>query len=305
MLTDSISMTDALRIGGGDSRIINQSSGLRSAIGSSLRLMESAIANYQPTHIIAMVSGGRDSAAAYEIADEMGLPISLILHGNTRTGIQETTQFVTDYYGNRRQDFAIADAGDAYERYVMRKGFFGKGRNAHNFSYRILKADPFRAAISRLIRRGKRGVRVMLLNGARKSESENRRINLRSARMDKGNMWVNICHHWTDGDRDEYLASRNILINPVAKALCRSGECMCGTMQTQGDRLEAAALFPAWGAWLNDLEAAVKAKHGFGWNDTGPKYRDPRQSELFQPMCVGCTRGNPSAELAAAVSHAD
>jgi 3'-phosphoadenosine 5'-phosphosulfate sulfotransferase (PAPS reductase)/FAD synthetase len=269
-------------------RIIGPTPGVTSAIGSSLRLMESAIANYQPTHIVAMVSGGRDSAAAFAIADEMGLPVDLILHGNTRTGIPETTQFVIDYYGNKRQDLAIADAGDAYERYVMRKGFFGKGRNAHNFAYRILKADPFRAAISRLIRHGKRGVRIMLLNGARKSESDNRRINLPRARMDKGNMWVNICH-------DSYLASRDVPINPVAKALCRSGECMCGTMQTTGDRLEAAALFPAWGAWLDNLEAAAKAKHGFGWDSTGPKYRDPRQDDLFHPMCVGCERREPIA----------
>jgi 3'-phosphoadenosine 5'-phosphosulfate sulfotransferase (PAPS reductase)/FAD synthetase len=258
------------------------------AIGSSIRLMESVIANYQPTHIVAMVSGGRDSAAAYAIAEEMGLPIDLIMHGNTRTGIPETTQFVTDHYGSKRADFTVADAADAYERYVMRKGFFGKGRAAHNYSYRILKADPFRAAISRLIRQRKRGVRVMLLNGARKSESDNRRLNLPEARLDKGNMWVNICHHWTAGARDAYLASRDVVINPVAIALCRSGECMCGTMQTKGDRNEASALYPAWGRWLNELEAAVKAKHGYGWDDTGPRYRNPNQADLFQPMCVGC-----------------
>ena len=170
----------------------------------------------------------------------------------------------------------------------MRKGFFGKGRTAHNFSYRILKADPFRAAISRLIRQGKRGVRVMLLNGARASESENRRINMPKARMDKGNMWVNICHDWSAGDRNDYLAGRNIPINPVAQVLCRSGECMCGTMQTAADRKEASAWYPNWGAWLNDLEATVKAKHGFGWSDPGPKYKDPRQGEMFQPMCASC-----------------
>lgn len=269
-------------------RQIGPSPDMARAISSSIRLMESAIANYQPTHIVAMVSGGRDSAAAYAIAEEMGLPVDLILHGNTRTGIPDTTQFVTDYYGNRRQDFALADAGNAYERYVMRKGFFGKGRSAHNYSYRILKADPFRAAISRLIRHGKRGIRVMLLNGARASESENRRINLPRTRMDKGNMWVNICHDWTNGARDAYLASRDVPINPVANVLCRSGECMCGTMQTNGDRIEAAAFYPSWGNWLNDLEATVKAKHGFGWGDTGPEYKDPRQDDLFQPMCAGC-----------------
>ncbi len=254
----------------------------------STEIIRNALASYQPTHIVAMVSGGRDSAAAYGAAEEMGLPVDLILHGNTRTGIPQTTEFVTDYYGSRRPDFAVADAGDAYERYVMRKGFFGKGRRAHNFSYRILKADPFRAAISRLIRQRKRGVRVMLLNGARKAESENRRQNLAPTRLDKGNLWVNIIHDWTADDRDRYLASREIPINPVTQALCRSGECMCGTMQSVGDRIEASALYPAWGTWLDDLESRALTKHGYGWSDPGPAYRDPNQTDLFEPMCVQC-----------------
>ena len=63
---------------------------------------------------------------------------------------------------------------------------------------------------------------------------------------------------------------------------------MCGTMQTAGDRHEASALYPAWGQWLNDLEQIVKAKHGFGWGDTGPRYKDIRQDDMFRPMCVDC-----------------
>lgn len=257
------------------------------ALQSSAETMRRVMAEYQPTHVVAMVSGGRDSALAYQVAKEVGLPVNLILHGRTRTGIPETTQFVVDHYSDEEADFAIADAGDAYERYVMRKGFFGKGRTAHNFAYRILKADPFRAAISRLIRQRRRGIRVMLINGARKSESGNRRINLPITRMDKGNLWVNICHDWRSDERDAYLAEREVPINPVAKALCRSGECMCGTMQTDAERVEAAAIYPKWGAWLDDLEREVKRKHGWGWGDTGPAYRDPDQIEMFEPMCGG------------------
>jgi len=259
-------------------------------VKASAEMMQATIADHQPTHIVSMVSGGRDSALAHAVAEEIGLPITLILHGRTGTGIRQTTEHVTDYYGSRQADFAIADAGDAYERYVMRKGFFGKGRGAHNFSYRILKADPFRAAISRLIRKRQPNIRVMLLNGARASESDNRRVNLKRERMDKGNLWFNICHDWTAEDRDNYLAAKGVPINPVAKALCRSGECMCGTMQTAAERIEAAAIYPEWGDWLNELEARAKAKHGWGWNDTGPRYIDPAQQDLFQPMCAECER---------------
>lgn len=258
------------------------------AIERSARMIARVAADYQPTHVVAMVSGGRDSAAAYELCAATGVKVDLILHGRTGTGIPETTEFVADHYGNQGPDFAIADAGDAYERYVMRKGFFGVGPSAHTYAYHVLKADPFRAAISRLVRRRRRGQRIMLINGARKSESENRRMNLRETRLDKGNLWVNICHDWTAGERDQLLAANEVTINPVAVQLCRSGECMCGTMQTLAERAEAAAVYPRWAAWLNDLERAARKLHGFGWGEAFPRPEDPRQGDLFQPLCGEC-----------------
>ena len=268
---------------------------LTSAIGKSVRLYEDAVREYQPTHFVGMVSGGRDSAAMLEFAREAGIRLDMILHCRTGTGIQETTDFVTDYYGNLGPDFTIADAGTAYEEYVMRKGFFGVGRSAHNYAYRVLKATPMRKAISREIRQGKRNVRVMLLNGARALESDNRAANLQETRRDPAapnNTWVNLIHYWSTSDRDRYLRLRDVPINPVAIQLCRSGECMCGTMQSLQSRMEAAAIYPDWGAQLDDLEKRAKAKHGWGWGETMPKPADPRQIDMFQPMCVGCARDN-------------
>lgn len=261
----------------------------------SAERIERVIAEFDPTHTVLMVSGGRDSAATAEFASEMGIRVDLILHGRTGTGIPETTEFVKDYYGSLGPDFDIADAGDAYEAYVMRKGFFGIGPGAHSFSYHVLKAQPFRKAISRNIRKGKRGVRVMLLNGARKLESDNREMNLPETRRDgkSQNLWTNLIHDWSSADRDSYLALRETPISPVAVQLCRSGECMCGTSQSKQSRGEAAAIYPEWGAWLDDLERRAKAKHGWGWGEPMPKPVDPRQIDMFpSPMCVGCVRDN-------------
>lgn len=270
----------------------NQSLGpsLSRAMKSSEERMAKVMADVNPTHIIATVSGGRDSAAEVQLALDMGIKIDLILHCRTGTGIPQTTQHVVDYYGNLGPDFVMADAGTAYEAYVMRKGFFGVGRQAHNFSYRILKADPMRKAISREIRKGKRGVRTLLLNGARALESDNRAKNLKETRLDKGNLWVNLIHDWSAADRDRFLCLRNTPINPVAIQLCRSGECMCGTMQTLQTRGEAAAIYPDWGAWLDDLDRRGKAKHGWGWGEVMPKPVDGRQIDMFQPLCIGCAR---------------
>lgn len=263
-------------------------------IERSHRILRRALAEFRPTHVVSMVSGGKDSAASHAVASELlGGEIDLILHGNTRCGIPETNQFVESHYGSLGPDFAVADAGTAYEDYVLRKGFFGRGRDAHNFAYRVLKAQPFRKAISRHIRQGRRNIRVLLINGARAAESNNRRKNLEIFRRDPaapGNIWCSIIHGWSIQDRDGYLDSQNVPINPVARELCRSGECMCGTMQSREERIEASCLYPSWGNWLDQLEAEAKAAHGFGWGDPFPKPRDARQGDLFQPMCMDCGR---------------
>lgn len=255
-------------------------------------ILAEAIETFNPTHIVSMVSGGKDSAASDQIARELNAKINFVLHGNTRCGIPETSEFTEATYG-ALGDYVVADAGTAYEDYVLRKGFFGQGVAAHGYSYRILKATPFRKAISQNIRQGKRDVRVLLLNGARKDESENRKANLATYRRDPaspGNVWVNLIHDWTQEDRDQYLRERCTPINPVARELCRSGECMCGTMQTKQERGEAAAIYPEWGKRLDELEAEVRRLHGFGWGEPFPKKRPEPTVEPFQPMCKDCTK---------------
>lgn len=263
------------------------------ALASSSRIMKEALDRFNPTHIVSMVSGGKDSAASDQVARELGVKTDIILHGNTRCGIPQTSQFVRDTYG-AIGELVEADAGSSYEDYIIRKGFFGVGPTAHGFAYRVLKATPFRKAISKHIRQGRRGVRVLLLNGARKDESAGRKARLEVFRHDPGtnNIWVNLIHDWSQDVRDAYLADRKTPINPVAKALCRSGECMCGTMQSIEERREAAILYPEWGAWLTSLEKEALRLHGFGWGKPFPRPRDERQGDMFMPMCSDCMRAS-------------
>lgn len=258
-------------------------------IESARGILAAAIEQFNPTHIVSMVSGGKDSAASDAVVRELGVKIDFVVHGNTRCGIPETTKFVGSHYGNRNLE--IADAGTAFEDYVLRKGFFGKGISAHGFSYRVLKATPFRKVISRCIRKRRRDIRVLLVNGARKQESPNRSKTLSVFRQDpgaKGNIWINVIHHWSAMERDDFLESRKVPINPVSKLLCRSGECMCGTMQTNEQRREAALFYPGWARWLDDLEEEARKLHGFGWGDTFPHGRNVSQLDMFQPMCRDC-----------------
>lgn len=268
---------------------------MKNLLDMSKRVMEDAISAFNPTHIVAMVSGGKDSTCSYQVLKELGYKADLIIHGNTRTGLQGTTQFVIDNYSDDGPDFAIADAGTTYEDKVLDKGFFGTGPSSHVWAYRFLKKDHFNRVMSREIRKRRPGYRVMLVTGARRSESAERAKHLQPFTLEpqnKNNAWVPIIIDWTQEDRDQYLHSRKCEINPVAKALCRSGECMCGTMQSKAERIEAAMYDPQWGEWLDKLEAEVIEKHGYGWGvkPTKPiKQVSVPVSNFFQPMCTDCT----------------
>lgn len=176
--------------------------------------------------------------------------------------------------------------------YVQRKGFFGRGMLAHSYAYHLLKRMWFNRTISQHIRQRKRNRTVLLINGARIQESANRAKNLsKPMRADGNNVWLNICHTWSKDERDGFLESMDAPCNPVTQKLCRSGECLCGTSQSKATREEVAFYFPAWGKWLDEIEAPVKAKWGYGWGDDTPTWirqEAAGQMRLFQPMCVDC-----------------
>lgn len=260
-------------------------------------IYEQALMIYQPKAIIMMLSGGDDSMTAYALAKELGIQIDAVIHGNTGTGIRQTNEFAENEAKKRGDRFLVADAGNTFENYVLRKGFFGKGFTAHSYAYHLLKADPFRKVVSKHFRKGQKHYPVLFLNGARRQESPNRQKNMQSPyRADGNNIWVNLIHNWTKDDCLNYLHERNICRNPVSKKLCRSGECMCGTMQSPEARAEASYCYPEWGKWLDRLESEVIKKFPWRWGENISKQKIMEmhgQTTIdFQPMCSGCYNEN-------------
>lgn len=278
-------------------------------IGSSRAIWEQALKTHgEPYAKVLALSGGNDSRAAYYAAKELGIEIDYILHVRTGTGIQETTDWVRWFATEHAEiPYIEADAGDTYERWVLEHGFFGLGREAHAMTFHLLKRDQYVSALSREIRQRKRNRKIFLINGARIAESENRRKNLNQpVRPDKrgsNNIWVNLCHYWEKQHCVDVCEDNHAPQNPVARELCRSGECLCGSYQPKEDRIEAATLYPEWGAWLDDLERRVQEKFPWGWGDRIPKSWSAEkagQLSLFtadhQPMCSTCLKNAPIIE---------
>lgn len=252
---------------------------------------------YQPRKIVVMFSGGDDSLTAYHVLKELGYGPDYVIHGYTGTGVQQTTDFVKAEVARQRDPFLIADAGGTYQEYVTRKGFIGHGLKAHDFSFHLLKSQPFSRAIAS-IRQRRQNYPILLINGARRQESARRAKTAAKAIKrgeTKNNIWVNLVNDWTEHDCKAYLADRRIRRNPVSVELCHSCECMCGTMQKTAERQQASFLFPEWGRWLDKLEAEVMKCYPWGWNENPPqRYHRERAGQMtlpgFQPLCTDCKR---------------
>jgi 3'-phosphoadenosine 5'-phosphosulfate sulfotransferase (PAPS reductase)/FAD synthetase len=279
-----------------------------SALQSSRQIWQSALAKYPTPHAIVLaLSGGNDSRAVYYAARALEIPITHILHIRTGTGIQETTDWVRWFANEVAQiPYIEGDAGDTYERRVLANGFIGRGLDAHAIAFHLLKRDVLTRELAKL-RQRKRNRPILILNGARLSESANRRKNLsdpiRPDRLGSSNVWVNLLQHWDKLHCAAICDAHNAPQNPVARELCRSGECMCGTTQELSARAEASALFPEWGRWIDDLERRVMQDFPWGWGQPIPKtWSCEKAGQLrlfdadFQPMCTDCTSRHRPAE---------
>lgn len=269
----------------------------------SKEIYQQAVSEIKPDATCVMFSGGDDSLTTLHVALALNIKVDFIIHGNTGTGLPETTSFVRETALKTGIPYIEASAGTSYEDYVMRKGFFGSGHQSHQFSYHILKAQRFRTAISQYIRRRRRGVKVLLLSGIRLDESANRAEQYKDGTWNAepsnpNNIWLRPIQEWSKKDCLEFLHDEGVKRSPVSECLGRSGECMCGTMQNQAARMEAAKFSPDWGRWLDALERKVVQRFPWRWGESVPKGWNLErlgQGNLFegfqpdfQPACIGC-----------------
>ncbi|MFD1632015.1 phosphoadenosine phosphosulfate reductase family protein [Pseudopedobacter beijingensis] len=279
--------------------------GLEDMIKESGEIVQKAIIDYNPYSCVLMLSGGDDSITALHVAIMLGVRIDFIIHGVTGTGLPAVRKYVHKVAELLKIKIIEADAGTTFEDYVKRKGFFGKGKDAHTFSYHLLKVNPFNRVISKYIRKGISGRKILLLNGVRVEESENRADNFgdNPYRIYGSDIWVNIIHWWTKRQCLQLLESNNFERNPVSVSLGRSGECNCGTMQSDTDRQAASDFDPIWGKWLLDIRRyCIKT---FGWDiNQNPKKEtllrikaEASKLNEFMPMCVGCKSRQLSLDL--------
>lgn len=271
-------------------------SDLQTCVNFAKDLHRQMLLEFNPYATILLVSGGKDSTASLIMCELAGIVPDFIVHVHTGTGVPAALDHVQRIMDMSGVTPVVASAGRSYVDYVTKRGFFGVGSQAHSHSYHLLKHQPLNAWISANIRKRKHNRRVLLLNGARATESVRRSHNMASPfRVARSNIWVNLINFMhSDLVRDLVLESRYGL-SPVYGALCKSGECLCGSMCNRAEELAALKHFDRnHFNWLMDLESYLLGL-GFTWRwgEQRPKSLHPSsklQRDLFEGMCVDCIR---------------
>jgi 3'-phosphoadenosine 5'-phosphosulfate sulfotransferase (PAPS reductase)/FAD synthetase len=203
----------------------------------------------------------------------------------------------------------VRDDFDAYRAMVLGEkgqhalGFPGPAQ--HGRAYNRLKERM----IEKLLRETKvghpRSARVLSLTGIRRAESK-RRAKREPITRTGSMVFCNPLIDWTNADMRDYRAEHDLPESPVAALLHMSGECVCGSMSSEGEREMIRSLWPGW--WedrMAPIEREAEAQgirycRWGGFDLAGERAGDEDDSEPAGELCSSCAlRGQLSLEGAA------
>lgn len=253
--------------------------GLSDKVAQSHAILNQAFAEHAVAAMFGLFSGGHDSLVATHLASQHPR-FTAAAHMNTTIGIEATRRFVrstSEAYQWRLREFLPPAT---YREIVLEHGFPGPG--GHRFMYIRLKERSVR----QLVREAKtrRADRIMLVTGVRLSESTRRMGNVEPIARDRAQLWVAPILHWTDDDKDEYMALHSLPRNPVVDRLCMSGECLCGAFAKPEEMAELEEAYPEVAEELRGLERDAAAAGVYArWGK-----RPGRRVGTTGAMCSSC-----------------
>lgn len=269
-----------------------------------LDVIRTAIADYGDDVIVrvAMLSGGDDSTTLTHwlwthALDGTFLPADrpeldeqriaqMALHIDTGIGLRETRAFVSRFCHQLRIPLRIESAPPGeYERAVLRWGFPGPAM--HGTMYDRLKGR----ALARFIAQTKEGhprqAKVMLLGGARRSESARRMGTAEPVSGQGAERWVAPFVDWIRADLEDWRRAHDVPRSDVAALLHLSGECLCGAMSKPDERVNLKWAAPQMLGRIEQLERKADF-YGVERSRWGERRPGERSSGHSGPMCSTC-----------------
>ena len=257
-------------------------------------LIAGAKAEYQPVATVCLFSGGHDSTVLAHRCREHYDRLAFIDTGTALPGVRE---FVASFAAWLGKPLSILESGDAYRRLVLGldkqnpppgwRPYGFPGPAGHNRTYNQLKERQLRLLRAELQRGHKRGARVLMLTGVRRSESSRRRTRPEISRHG-AIVFVNPLADWIAAEMDAYRAQHELPESEVAALIHRSGECNCGSFAAPGEREMLRSLWPAWWeATIGNLEREAEAA-GIAACRWGTRPRKGQLPADAGPLCTDC-----------------
>lgn len=258
---------------------------------SDIDTLNQAVTGHQLTHLYALFSGGHDSLTSTALAAKHPA-FTAVVHIYTGIGIGRTHEFV--HTTCEQQGWPLievkAPAGK-YEELVLTRGGFPGGVQSHNSMLFYLKQQPLARWFATV--EGRAG----FVTGIRKQESVRRMgagISV-PVRPDGRKVWVSPILDWTSIDCGRFIAAEGLPRNPVVDLLHRSGECLCGALARQEERLEIARWFPVENRRINELELECERRGILAsvWAGRNAERLTEGQQQMFSsaayaPLCTSC-----------------
>lgn len=273
-------------------------------------------------------SGGNDSTTLTHMFRH---DVDFAIHANTTIGIEETREYVRntcEEWGLSLIERTPPREADHYHNLVLTRERGKKGQALGGFPGPAMHFKMFQRLKERAIEQVRREVitnsrreRFVVILGRRRAESQRRsRVGIVDRRGSRLN--VSPLVNWTKADLNTYrmrcASEGNPLPNNKASGLIHmSGECLCGSFASPGEREEIAFWFPGPFEQIAELEALLvhrddipEHRKTWGWGaDPVKKQAETRYLKQFditeeQPtsgdMCSSCdTRFQASLDLGA------
>lgn len=214
--------------------------------------------NREVCAIVALFSGGNDSTVLAHLFKDTATHAG---HANTTIGIEKTRDFVRNVceeWGLPLLERTSKSERDSYRALVLDQGFPGPG---HHFKmFQRLKERAIEQMQRELVENPYRQ-RVIFLAGRRRSESQRRR-GIPEAERNRSKVWVSPLVNWTKLDLTTYrtmqaAAGDPVPVNEVSDLIHMSGECLCGSFASPGEREEVSYWFPEVFEEIAALEAEI------------------------------------------------
>ena len=233
-------------------------------ISESYSILDRAIEEHVPADkrtvagIVILFSGGNDSTVLAHLFKGVATHAA---HANTTIGIEKTREFVRntcEEWGLPLLERTSKSERDSYRNLVLDQGFPGPG---HHFKmFQRLKERALEQVQRELVLQPYRQ-RVVFLAGRRRSESQRRQA-IPEAERNRSKVWVSPLVNWTKLDLTTYrlmCAAQGdpVPVNEVSDLIHMSGECLCGSFATAGEREEITYWFPEVFEEIAALEAEI------------------------------------------------